>query len=78
MPGFEVLERLKAEASTKNIPVVICMSRVLTSTERNQRTGKAVAVLNKGRLDHGAVAQELQRIINGVELAATLERGQTA
>lgn len=77
MPGLEVLERLKAEASTKDIPVVICTSRVLTSTEQNQLTGKAAAVLSKEGLDHGAVVEELQRIINRVDLAAAIEQGQT-
>ena len=78
MSGFEVLERLKAEASTKNIPVVICTSRVLTSSDRNQLTDKAAAILSKEGLDHGAAVQELQRIINAVGVAAAIEQGQTA
>jgi CheY-like chemotaxis protein len=78
MNGFEVLERLKAEPSTKNIPVVICTSRVLTSTDRNQLAGKAAAILSKEALDHGAAVQELQRVLNGAELAVVIEQGQTA
>jgi CheY-like chemotaxis protein len=78
MSGFEVLERLKAEESTRKIPVVICTSRVLTSTERNQLTGKAAAVFSKEGLDHSAAVPELQRIINGVEAAAAIEQGLTA
>jgi signal transduction histidine kinase/DNA-binding response OmpR family regulator len=77
MNGFEVLQRLKGEGSTQNIPVVICTSRVLTSAERNQLSGQAAAVLSKEGLDHGVVAQELQRIVDRVELAATIEQGQT-
>jgi CheY-like chemotaxis protein len=76
--GFEVLERLKAEASTKNIPVVICTSRALSSTERNQLSGSAAVILSKTGLDHAAMIPELQRIINGVETVAAIEQGQTA
>jgi DNA-binding response OmpR family regulator len=73
MTGFEVLERLKAEASTKDIPVVICTSRILISTERNQLTGKAATILSKEGLDHGVVAQELRRVIKGSGMAAMID-----
>ena len=78
LSGFEVLERLKAENSTKDIPVVISTSRVLTSTERVKLTGLAAAILNKEGLDHRAMLPVLQRIINGVAMPAVLEQGRTA
>jgi signal transduction histidine kinase/DNA-binding response OmpR family regulator len=73
MSGFEVLERLKAATSTKDIPVVICTSRILTSTERNQLTGKVVTTLSKEGLDHGAVARELRRVIEKTSIAAMIQ-----
>jgi signal transduction histidine kinase/DNA-binding response OmpR family regulator len=73
MSGFEVLERLKAATSTKDIPVVICTSRILTSTERNQLTGKVVTILSKEGLDHGAVARELRRVIEKTSIAAMIQ-----
>ena len=72
MSGFEVLERLKAATSTKDIPVVICTSRILTGTERNQLTGKVVTILSKEGIDHGAVARELRRAIEKAGMAATI------
>jgi hypothetical protein len=69
---------LKAETSTKDIPVVICTSRALSSTERNQLSSSAAAILSKTGLDHAAMIPELQRIINGVETVAAIEQGQTA
>jgi len=73
MSGFEVVDRLKAEASTKDIPVVICTSRVLSNTERNQLNGKAVTILSKEGLDQSAVAQELMRVIQGTGIASAIQ-----
>ena len=73
LSGFEVLERLKAAASTKDIPVVICTSRILTSTERKQLAGKAATILSKEGLDHGAMARELRRVIDRAGMAATIQ-----
>jgi CheY-like chemotaxis protein len=70
MSGFEVLDRLKAETSTKDIPVVVCTSRVLTETERLQLSQKTSAVLNKQGLDHAALAQVLNRILSVSDVAA--------
>jgi len=64
---------LKAEASTKDIPVVICTSRVLSNTERNQLNGKAVTILSKEGLDQSAVAQELMRVIQGTGIASAIQ-----
>ncbi|HXA66456.1 MAG TPA: ATP-binding protein [Bryobacteraceae bacterium] len=70
MSGFEVLERLKAVALTKDIPVVICTSRILTSTEQNQLTSKAAAILSKEGLDQNTIARELRRVIATSGMAA--------
>jgi CheY-like chemotaxis protein/two-component sensor histidine kinase len=70
MTGFEVLERLKAETSTKDIPVVICTSRVLSDSERFQLNGKASAILSKEGLDRLALVQTLSRILTGAGMAA--------
>jgi CheY-like chemotaxis protein len=73
MSGFEVLERLKAASTTKDIPVVICTSRVLTITEENQLSSKAASILSKEGLDHGAMARELRRVIDAAGMAATTQ-----
>jgi CheY-like chemotaxis protein len=70
MTGFEVLERLKAETSTKDIPVVICTSRVLSDSERFRLNGKASAILSKEGLDRLALVQTLSRILTGAGMAA--------
>jgi len=71
MTGFEVLERLKAEHATENIPVVVCTSRILSDSERLQLTGKASAILNKQGLDHNSVMHALGLTLAGTGVAAT-------
>ena len=70
MSGFDVLDQLKETASTKDIPVVICTSRILTNTERMQLTRKAATIIRKDGLNYSAAAQELRRIIDGIGIAA--------
>jgi signal transduction histidine kinase/CheY-like chemotaxis protein len=47
MSGFEVLNHLKADPLTRDIPVVISTLKVLEEEERDQLTGKALTVLPK-------------------------------
>lgn len=54
MSGFEVLQELKANSKTKNIPVIINTSKPLTETERNYLTQRTVAILSKERTSHDA------------------------
>ena len=63
MTGFDVMERLQADEATRNIPVVICTSRVLTNSEKNDLR-RTVTILNKEGLDHEAVVQALRRIVD--------------
>jgi signal transduction histidine kinase/CheY-like chemotaxis protein len=48
MSGFEILDHLKSDDYTKNIPVIINTSRILGDDERNRLTEKAVDILAKG------------------------------
>ncbi len=70
MNGFEVLDALKTDVATKDIPVVICTSRVLTESERLQLTGKTVAILSKGGNGHEEIAQLIRRTVSSVALPA--------
>ncbi len=49
--GFEVLEELRSDAATKDIPVVIHTSKVLTQADKSRLEGKIVAVLPKSKKD---------------------------
>ncbi len=61
MSGFEVLDALKADASTQDIPVVICTSRTVTEQERLQLEGKTVAILSKEAALHGEITEVIRR-----------------
>jgi len=70
MSGFEVLEALKTTPATKDIPVFICTSRVLTDEERIQLEGKTAAILSKEAFGHGEIAEAIRRAVKPALLAA--------
>lgn len=54
MSGFEVLKELKANSTTRNIPVIINTSKLLSETEYNYLSQQTVAILSKDRTSHDA------------------------
>jgi CheY-like chemotaxis protein len=70
MSGFAVLDALKADAATKDIPVVICTSRVVTEQERLQLESKAVAVVSKEEDRQREIAEVVRRAVGSVRLPA--------
>ncbi len=70
MSGFEVLDALKTGAATKDIPVVICTSRILTEQERLQLEGKTVAILSKEGYGHPEIEETIRRAVGLVRLPA--------
>ena len=72
MSGFEVLDALKTNAATKDIPVVICTSRVLTDSERLQLAGRTLAILNKGGQAQEEIAEVVRRAVSPLGLPASV------
>ena len=48
MAGFEILDRLKSDVQTRNIPVIINTSRILDESERGRLNAHSAAILAKG------------------------------
>jgi CheY-like chemotaxis protein len=69
--GFEVLDALKASAATKDIPVVVCTSRVLTDSEELQLAGRTFAILSKNGQGGQQIAEVIRRAMNPVAVQAS-------
>ncbi|HEX5746488.1 MAG TPA: ATP-binding protein [Archangium sp.] len=65
MDGFEVLEALRREPSTRNIPVIIHTSRSLTEQERGRLLPHVVGILSKSGLTRDVALELLQRALSG-------------
>jgi CheY-like chemotaxis protein len=58
MPGFsgmDVLDELRADPATSEIPVVVITSKLLSAAERDQLAARTDAVLNKSMLGDAPV-----------------------
>ena len=62
MSGLEVLERLRSDPRTADIPVVISTSKTLEDHERARLELHGVEVLSKARLSDGTAEGELREI----------------
>ena len=60
MSGFEILDRLKADAVTKKIPVIINTSKVLDAAERGRLLEQTVSTLEKGNRSHAEVIAQVR------------------
>jgi signal transduction histidine kinase/CheY-like chemotaxis protein len=61
--GFEVLESLKKDSQTREIPVVIYTSKILTEDERRRVESGALTVLSKSEGERENTVVEIQNIL---------------
>jgi len=60
MTGFEILDRLKSDEATRNIPVIINSSRILDENERGRLLAETAAILAKGNESRDEVIAEVR------------------
>jgi len=70
--GFEVLERLRADPLTSEIPVVVSTSKSLDGEELERLERFSAGLLLKNRLTDGSGVRELRRICRGMGLGHLL------
>ncbi len=68
MTGFEVLDELKRVPQTRDIPVVIVSSKVLTSTDSVRLAGRCAGFLGKENLSKAAVGEMVRRTLKDARL----------
>ena len=64
LDGFGVLDELKANAKTENIPVIVSTAKELTKEEKERLKGKIQALLQKGDFMSDEFLDEVHTIIN--------------
>jgi CheY-like chemotaxis protein len=64
MPGQELLERLNADADTKDIPVVVLTAKDIQTAERAQLIGKIISLFEKANLDRQALVDYVNETLS--------------
>jgi signal transduction histidine kinase/CheY-like chemotaxis protein len=72
LSGFEVLERLRADPLTAEIPVIVSTSKSLDDEELERLEFYSAGLLFKSRLTDGSGARELERICRGLGIGDLL------
>lgn len=62
MSGFEVLQELRSNPATAEIPVIVLTAKILTDDEQQLLKKQVAMVAEKGRADREMVLKEVQRI----------------
>jgi CheY-like chemotaxis protein len=68
--GFEVVERLKAAPTTRDIPIVILTAKDLTAADRAALNGQIATVMAKASVTRERFLAELARVLEPAALTA--------
>ena len=62
MDGFEVAERLRADAETASVPIIVLTHAEMTRADRDRLSGRVSHLAQKGRLDRAALVALVGRL----------------
>jgi signal transduction histidine kinase/CheY-like chemotaxis protein len=65
--GFAVLEAVKRESSTRNIPVIVITAKELTEVEEQRLTGQVEVLLHKGLFTEGELLEDLKKALSRID-----------
>ena len=63
MDGFEMLEKLRRQESTRSIPVVVMTAKDLSTDERERLEGSVHRIIQKGSYTREDLLGEVRRIV---------------
>jgi CheY-like chemotaxis protein len=64
MSGFEALERLKSDPTTRDIPVIVITSKLVEPEERQLLDGKVVTILSKAAASREVLIGSIQQALS--------------
>jgi len=67
MDGFEVLDRVRSDPGTKNLPVIVVTAKDLTTEDRERLSGNVSSVLAKGDTTSKTLLEELKKLLSEIE-----------
>lgn len=73
--GFEVVEALRANTATANIPVLIVTAKELTDAERRRLSADVVGVLQKGIYTHADISRVMSAVKHALAARGGVETG---
>ena len=67
MDGFQVLDRIRKDQKTRNLPVIVVTAKDLTREDKSKLSGKVSSVLAKSESTPQDLFKEISRILNRLE-----------
>jgi len=65
--GFAVLERIRSNPETRDLPVIVVTAKDLTKEDRKKLSGNVFSVLEKSAATSAMLLLEIKRILQGLE-----------
>lgn len=66
--GFAVIEALKRDPDTRNIPIIVITAKALTEEERQRLLGQVEILLHKGLFTEHELLEDLRKALGQIEL----------
>ncbi len=67
LSGFEVLDRLKAGAATRDTPVIVVTSKILNEGERSRLASRTIAIISKERSSRQGLIAAIREALTKAE-----------